>query len=234
MVVEDASGGDEGDEGGPNIFSRLLRERVVFLGGPVSDHMSSLLIAQLLFLEAEDPSKAVRLYINSPGGSVTAGMAIYDTMQYVSCPISTYCLGQAASMGSLLLAGGSKGQRMSLPHASIMIHQPSWSADGQATDIAIRAKEILRVRKMLTEVYQKHCQLPDETAEQAMERFDKALERDYFLTSEEALEFGIVDKVLSHRPRPGEADKAGEKGKVGEDKPAAPAESGSNIPRDMH
>jgi len=171
------------------------------LYGPIRDTDSALLVAQLLFLEAEETSKPIHLYINSPGGSVTAGMAIYDTMQYISSPIHTYCVGQACSMGSLLLAAGEKGKRHALPHSTIMIHQPSGGASGQASDIAIHAKEILRVREQLTRIYQRHCAKDGEDAQGAIERFEKALERDYFMTATEALEFGIVDSVLEKRPK---------------------------------
>ncbi|KAL0065670.1 hypothetical protein AAF712_007311 [Marasmius tenuissimus] len=162
---------------------------------------STLIVAQLLFLEAEDTSKPIHLYINSPGGSVTAGLAIYDTMQYVSAPIHTYCIGQAASMGSLLLAAGERGKRHCLPNASIMIHQPSGGASGQASDIAIHAKEILRIRKALTEIYQKHCGKSDESVQDGISRFETALERDYFMTAQEALDFGIVDAILEKSPK---------------------------------
>jgi len=170
------------------------------LYGPIRDSDSALVVSQLLFLEAEETSKPIHLYINSPGGSVTAGLAIYDTMQYVSSPIHTYCVGQAASMGSLLLAAGEKGKRHVLPNASIMIHQPSGGASGQASDIAIHAKEILRIRKLLTGIYQKHCSRQDETVAEGLQRFETALERDYFMTAQEALEFGIVDGILEKRP----------------------------------
>jgi len=159
-----------------------------------------LTVAQLLFLEAEESTKPIHMYINSPGGSVTAGMGIYDTMQYVTSPIHTYCVGQACSMGSLLLAAGEKGHRHALPNSIIMIHQPSGGASGQASDIAIHAKEILRVRDSLTKIYQKHCTIPDESVEAGIQRFESALERDYFLTAEEALKFGVVDSVLERRP----------------------------------
>ncbi|PIL30723.1 transporter [Ganoderma sinense ZZ0214-1] len=171
------------------------------LYGPIRDTDSALVVAQLLFLEAEETSKPIHVYINSPGGSVTAGLAIYDTMQYVSSPIHTYCIGQACSMGSLLLAAGEKGKRHALPHSSIMIHQPSGGASGQASDIAIHAKEILRVREVLTGIYQKHCAREGEAVQEGLNRFQTALERDYFMTAEEALEFGIVDKVLEQRPK---------------------------------
>ncbi|KAG9036938.1 hypothetical protein FRB95_007501 [Tulasnella sp. JGI-2019a] len=169
------------------------------LSGPIRDHESALLVAQLLFLEAEESSKPIHLYINSPGGHVTAGMAIYDTMQYISSPIHTYCMGQACSMGSLLLAAGERGFRHCLPNASVMIHQPSGGASGQASDIAIHAREILKVRERLTGIYTKHCKKDIESSEDASQRFEKALERDYFMTAEEALTFGLVDKVLSSR-----------------------------------
>ncbi|KAG8931485.1 hypothetical protein FRC02_002664 [Tulasnella sp. 418] len=198
IVIEQTGRGERSYD----IFSRLLRERVVMLSGPIRDSEASLLVAQLLFLEAEDSTKPVHLYINSPGGHVTAGMAIYDTMQYISSPIHTYCIGQACSMGSLLLAAGERGFRHCLPNASIMIHQPSGGASGQASDIAIHAKEILRLRESLTKIYTKHCQQPSETFTGGQSRFEKALERDYFMTAEEALNFGIIDKVLENRPRP--------------------------------
>ncbi|KIO23176.1 hypothetical protein M407DRAFT_78361 [Tulasnella calospora MUT 4182] len=197
IVIEQTSRGERSYD----IFSRLLRERVIMLSGPVTDHESTLLVSQLLFLEAEEASKPIHLYINSPGGHVTAGMAIYDT--YISSPIHTYCIGQACSMGSLLLAAGARGFRHSLPNASIMIHQPSGGASGQASDIAIHAKEILRVRERLTAIYTKHCKKEVETAEQGMARFQTALERDYFMTPQDALEFGIVDKVLESRVEAG-------------------------------
>ncbi|KAI0825384.1 Clp protease-domain-containing protein [Trametes gibbosa] len=196
IVIEQTGRGERSYD----IFSRLLRERVIMLYGPIMDNDSALTVAQLLFLEAEETSKPIHLYINSPGGSVTAGLAIYDTMQYVSSPIHTYCVGQACSMGSLLLAAGEKGKRHALPHSSIMIHQPSGGASGQATDIAIHAKEILRVREVLTGIYQKHCPLEGEEVQDGIDRFQKALERDYFMTAQEALGFGIVDMVLEKRP----------------------------------
>ncbi|PAV21742.1 atp-dependent clp protease proteolytic subunit [Pyrrhoderma noxium] len=185
MVIEQSGRGERSFD----IFSRLLRERVIMLHGPVRDSMSAVIVSQLLFLEAEDASRPIHMYINSPGGSVTAGMAIYDT--YVSSPIHTYCIGQACSMGSLLLAAGEKGKRHALPHSSIMIHQPSGGASGQASDIAIHAKEILRVREVLTKIYQRHCAKEGEAVEDGVARFEKALERDYFLTAQEALDFGL-------------------------------------------
>ncbi|TFK47949.1 hypothetical protein OE88DRAFT_1763572 [Heliocybe sulcata] len=192
IVIEQTGRGERSYD----IFSRLLRERVIMLYGPIRDEGSALTVAQLLFLEAEDSSKPIHLYINSPGGSVTAGLAIYDT--YVSSPIHTYCVGQACSMGSLLLAAGERGRRHCLPHASIMIHQPSGGASGQASDIAIHAKEILRVREVLTRIYQRHCGKEGESEADGLQRF--ALERDYFLTAQEALDFGIVDGILEKRP----------------------------------
>ncbi|KAF7437308.1 hypothetical protein PC9H_004147 [Pleurotus ostreatus] len=198
MVIEQTGRGERSYD----IFSRLLRERVIMLYGPIRDTDSALIVAQLLFLEAEETSKPIHLYINSPGGSVTAGLAIYDTVStYVSSPIHTYCVGQACSMGSLLLAAGEKGKRHCLPNASIMIHQPSGGASGQASDIAIHAKEILRVRELLTGIYQRHCSKPEEAKDVGMQRFERALERDYFMTAQEALEFGIVDGILEKRPR---------------------------------
>ncbi|KAJ7480065.1 Clp protease-domain-containing protein [Mycena galericulata] len=200
IVIEQTGRGERSYD----IFSRLLRERVIMLYGPIRDTDSTLTVAQLLFLEAEDTSKPIHLYINSPGGSVTAGLAIYDTVaapKYVSSPIHTYCIGQAASMGSLLLSAGEKGKRHCLPNASIMIHQPSGGASGQASDIAIHAKEILRIRELLTGIYQKHCGKEGETTEAGLRRFGEALERDYFMTAQEALEFGIVDAILEKSPK---------------------------------
>nr|GAT50354.1 ATP-dependent clp protease proteolytic subunit [Mycena chlorophos] len=197
IVIEQTGRGERSYD----IFSRLLRERVIMLYGPIRDTDSTLTVAQLLFLEAEDTTKPIHLYINSPGGSVTAGLAIYDTMQYVSSPIHTYCIGQAASMGSLLLSAGEKGKRHCLPNASIMIHQPSGGASGQASDIAIHAKEILRIRELLTGIYQKHCGRDGESREVGLKRFGDALERDYFMTAQEALEFGIVDAILERSPK---------------------------------
>jgi len=195
MVIEQTGRGERSYD----IYSRLLRERVIMLYGPIRDADSASIVSQLLFLEAEEASKPIHLYINSPGGSVTAGLAIYDTMQYVNSPIHTYCVGQACSMGSLLLAAGEKGKRHCLPNASIMIHQPSGGASGQASDIAIHAKEILRIRHLLTQIYQKHCSRPGETREAGLLRFETALERDYFMTANEALSFGIVDSILEKR-----------------------------------
>ncbi|KZT42743.1 hypothetical protein SISSUDRAFT_1058213 [Sistotremastrum suecicum HHB10207 ss-3] len=196
IVIEQTGRGERSYD----IFSRLLRERVIMLYGPIRDTDSALIVSQLLFLEAEEASRPIHLYINSPGGSVTAGLAIYDTMQYITSPVHTYCVGQACSMGSLLLAAGEKGKRRCLPHSSIMIHQPSGGASGQASDIAIHAKEILRVREVLTSLYQKHCSVEGESVEAGLARFEKALERDYFLTAQEALDFRIVDAILEKRP----------------------------------
>ncbi|KAK8858756.1 ATP-dependent Clp endopeptidase, proteolytic subunit ClpP [Kwoniella newhampshirensis] len=196
IVVEQTARGERSYD----IYSRLLRERVIFLG-PVNSADSTLLTAQLLFLEAEDPKRPINLYINSPGGVVTSGLAIYDTMQYISPPVHTFCMGQAASMGSLLLAGGEKGHRYALKNSSVMIHQPSGGAQGQASDIALHAKEILRIRSALTDIYADHCTRPNEEKDHARDRFEKALERDYFMTAEEAVEFGIVDKIVTTRSR---------------------------------
>ncbi|KAI9634747.1 Clp protease proteolytic subunit /Translocation-enhancing protein tepa [Dioszegia hungarica] len=196
IVVEQTARGERSYD----IYSRLLRERVIFLGPVrVSDMPSTLITAQLLFLEAEDSRKPIKLYINSPGGSVTAGLAIYDTMQYIASPVHTFCLGQAASMGSLLLAGGEKGHRYALRHSSVMIHQPSGGASGQASDIALHAKEILRMRSVLTDIYADHCGGEGESREATRGRFEAALERDYFMTAREAVEFGLVDEVVQRR-----------------------------------
>ncbi|KAF9560199.1 hypothetical protein CPC08DRAFT_636882 [Agrocybe pediades] len=201
IVIEQTGRGERSYD----IFSRLLRERVIMLHGPIRDDDSTLIVAQMLFLEAEDSTKPIHLYINSPGGSVTAGLAIYDTVShlYVSSPIHTYSLGLAASMGSLLLAAGEKGKRHCLPNASIMIHQPSGGASGQASDIAIHAKEILRIRRLLTGIYQHHCSKEGETQAEGLARFERALERDYYMTAQEAMDFGIVDGILEKRPSSG-------------------------------
>ncbi|KAH8152972.1 uncharacterized protein LAJ45_03199 [Morchella importuna] len=187
-----------------DIFSRLLKERIITLNGPVHDGLSSVIVAQLLFLEAENPTKPINLYINSPGGSVTAGLAIYDTMNYIQAPVSTICIGQAASMGSLLLAGGAKGRRYCLPHSSVMVHQPSGGYAGQATDIAIHAKEILRVRERLNMIYQKHLTKPH-----TLEEIEKIMERDLFMGAEEAKEMGIIDEILVARKKPEEPETPG-------------------------
>lgn len=175
-----------------DIYSRLLKERIIFLTGEVNDAVASLVCAQLLFLEADDPDKDIYLYINSPGGVVTSGLAMYDTMQYIKCDVATICIGQAASMGSFLLSGGAKGKRYALPNARIMIHQPSGGFQGQATDIEIHAKEILKIRKRLSELYGKHTG-------KTSEEIEKALERDYFMTADEAKNFGLVDEVVKNR-----------------------------------
>lgn len=184
-----------------DIFSRLLKERIICLNGEVEETSSASIVAQLLFLEAENPSKPISLYINSPGGSVTAGLAIYDTMQYIQSPVSTICLGQAASMGSLLLCGGAKGKRYCLPHSRIMVHQVSGGYHGQASDIAIHAKEILRIRESLNKIYQRHL-----TKERSLEEIAGVMERDFFMSAKEAMEWGIVDEVLDRRTKEGEEE----------------------------
>jgi ATP-dependent Clp protease protease subunit len=175
-----------------DIYSRLLKDRIVFLGTPIDDDVANVVIAQLLFLESEDPDKDINLYINSPGGSVTSGLAIYDTMQYVKPQVSTICLGQAASMGAFLLAGGAAGKRFAVPNARIMIHQPLGGFQGQATDIEIQAKEILRIKARLNEILGKHTK-------QAIERIEKDTDRDYFMGAGEAKEYGLIDDVIVHK-----------------------------------
>ena len=189
MVVEQTNRGERAYD----IFSRLLKERIIFITGAVEDTMSTLVVAQLLFLEADNPKKEIAMYINSPGGVVTSGLAIYDTMQFVRPAVSTLCIGQAASMGSLLLAAGNKGMRFALPNARIMLHQPSGGFQGQATDIMLHAQEILNLKKRLNEIYVHHTG-------QSLKKIEDALERDYFLTAEMAVEFGVVDKVIEKRP----------------------------------
>ncbi|CRL20241.1 Peptidase S14, ClpP [Penicillium camemberti] len=179
-----------------DIFSRLMKERIICLNGEVDDTLSASIVAQLLFLEADNPAKPIHLYINSPGGSVTAGLAIYDTMTYIASPVSTICVGQAASMGSLLLAGGEAGKRYCLPHSSIMVHQPSGGYFGQASDIAIHAKEILRVRTQLNEIYQRHLTGKKQLS---LDEIEKLMERDYFMGAKEALELGVIDEILDRR-----------------------------------
>src|ERR1700739_183488 len=196
MVVEQSARGERAYD----IYSRLLKERIIFLTGAVYDQVSSLICAQLLFLESENPSKDIAFYINSPGGVVSAGLAIYDTMQYIRSPVSTVCIGQAASMGSLLLCAGSKGKRFSLPNSRIMIHQPSGGVQGQATDIEIQAREILALRARLNEMYVRHTG-------QTLETIAAAVERDKFLSPFEAKEFGIVDEVVESRPGREEPEK---------------------------
>ena len=188
MVVEQTSKGERSFD----IYSRLLKERIIFLTGEVNDVVSSLVCAQLLFLESENPKKDIFLYINSPGGVVTSGMAMYDTMQYISCDVNTMCIGQACSMGSLLLAGGAKDKRFSLPNSQIMIHQPSGGAKGQATDIEIQANLILSLRKRLNQIYVKHTG-------QKLSVVEKAMERDNFMTPEEAKKFGLIDHIVTNR-----------------------------------
>ena len=189
IVVEPTGRGERSFD----IFSRMLRERLIFLVGPVEDHMANLVVAQLLFLESENPDKDIYLYINSPGGSVTAGLAIYDTMQFIKPAISTVCIGQAASMGALLLAGGTAGKRYCLPHSRMMIHQPLGGFQGQATDIDIHAREILRVRDRLNNILVKHTG-------QTVEKIDKDTERDNFMDGGEAVAYGLVDSILEKRP----------------------------------
>lgn len=188
MVVEQTGRGERAYD----IYSRLLKDRIIFLGSAVDDNLANLIIAQLLFLESEDPEKDISLYINSPGGLVTAGLAIYDTMQYVRPAVSTICIGQAASMGALLLAGGEAGKRFSLPNSRILIHQPLGGAQGQATEIDIQAREILRIREELARILAKH-------SGQAIERVHKDTERDFFMTGVQAKEYGIIDKVIERR-----------------------------------
>ncbi|MBR0659851.1 ATP-dependent Clp endopeptidase proteolytic subunit ClpP [Neoroseomonas oryzicola] len=191
MVIEQTARGERAFD----IYSRLLKERIIFLTGPVFDQVSSLICAQLLFLESENPTKDIAFYINSPGGVVSAGLAMYDTMQYIRAPVSTVCIGQAASMGSLLLCAGAKGKRYALPNSRIMVHQPSGGAQGQATDIEIQAREILKLRQRLNEIYVKHTDQP-------IEAIEKKLDRDSYMSAEEARDFGLVDHVVEERPVP--------------------------------
>jgi len=188
MFFEQTSRGERSFD----IFSRLLKERIIFVSGPVHDGMSTLIVAQLLFLEAENPKKDISMYINSPGGVVTAGMAIYDTMQYIRPKVSTLCVGQAASMGSLLLAAGEKGMRFALPNARVMVHQPSGGFSGQASDIALHAKEILELKDRLNKIYVKHCS-------QKLSTVEDALDRDNFMTAEEAKDWGLIDEIVQKR-----------------------------------
>ena len=188
MVVEQTGRGERAYD----IYSRMLKERVIFLVGQVEDYMANLIVAQLLFLEAENPDKDISIYINSPGGAVTAGMAIYDTMQFIRPAVSTVCIGQAASMGAVLLAAGAAGKRFALPNARIMMHQPSGGFQGQATDINIHAKEILRIRERLNQILVDHTK-------QSYERIDRDTERDYFMSSEEAKDYGVIDAVIDKR-----------------------------------
>jgi ATP-dependent Clp protease, protease subunit len=191
MVVEQTNRGERSYD----IFSRLLKERIIFITGPIEDVMSTLVVAQLLFLEADNPKKEISIYINSPGGMVTSGLAIYDTMQFIRSPVTTLCVGQAASMGSLLLAAGHKDKRFALPNARIMMHQPSGGFQGQVTDIMLHAQEILNLKRRLNEIYVRHTG-------QSLDKIEHALERDYFLTADMAKDFGLVDQVISKRSEP--------------------------------
>ena len=188
IVVEQTNRGERSYD----IYSRLLNDRIVFVTGEVEDHMANLVVAQLLYLEAVDPAKDIFLYINSPGGSITAGMAIYDTMQYIKCDVSTICVGMAASMGAFLLAAGAKGKRKALPNAEVLIHQPSGGARGQATDIAIHAEHIIKTKKKMNELLAKMTGQP-------VDRISKDVERDYFMSSQEALDYGLIDEVFTSR-----------------------------------
>jgi ATP-dependent Clp protease protease subunit len=188
MVVEQTARGERAYD----IYSRLLKDRLVFIVGPVEDHMANLVVAQLLFLESENPNKDIHLYINSPGGVVSAGLSIYDTMQFINCDVSTICVGQAASMGALLLAGGTKGKRFALPHSRIMVHQPSAGYQGQVTDISIHAEEVIALKRRLNEIMSKHTG-------QSFETIERDLERDNFMSADAAVEYGIIDTVLAQR-----------------------------------
>jgi ATP-dependent Clp protease protease subunit len=197
MVVEQTNRGERSYD----IYSRLLKERIIFLSGPVEDGMATLIVAQLLFLEAENPKKEINMYINSPGGVVTAGMSIYDTMQFIKPAVTTLCMGQAASMGSLLLTAGAKGQRFALPHSRIMVHQPSGGYRGQVTDILIHAEEVKELKRRLNEVYVKHTG-------RTLKEIEEALERDNFMSAQKAQEFGLIDKVIEERAEEAEPAKA--------------------------
>ena len=189
-VVEQTSRGERSYD----IYSRLLQDRIVFLGGPIDDYVANVVVAQLLFLEADDPNKEIKLYINSPGGSVTAGMAIFDTMKYVKCDVSTICIGMAASMGAFLLTAGTKGKRIALPNAEIMIHQPLGGAQGQATDIAIQAEQIIKIKQKLNRIL-------SENTSQPLEKIQKDVERDYYMSAEEAKEYGLIDQIITGSTR---------------------------------
>ncbi len=191
MVVEQSNRGERAYD----IYSRLLKDRIIFLGGAIDDHVASIVIAQMLFLESEDPEKDIFMYINSPGGHVTAGMAIYDTMQFIKSPVATLCFGQAASMGAVLLAAGAQGKRSALPHSRILLHQPMGGFQGQATDIGIHAREIIRMREDLENIFVQHTGQP-------LERIHADCERDFFMSAEQATEYGIIDKVISSRETP--------------------------------
>nr|WP_189988645.1 ATP-dependent Clp endopeptidase proteolytic subunit ClpP [Thalassobaculum fulvum] len=198
MVVEQTNRGERAYD----IYSRLLKERIIFVMGPINDAVASVVCAQLLFLEAENPTKDIAMYINSPGGIVTSGLAMYDTMEYIRPEVSTVCIGHAASMGSLLLAAGAPGKRFCLPNAKVMIHQPSGGFQGQATDIEIHAREIIRTRERLNQIYVKHTG-------RSMDEIEKGMDRDNFMTAEEAKGFGLIDEVIEKRPTPVETDKTG-------------------------
>ena len=191
MVIETTSKGERAFD----IYSRLLKERIIMLNGPVEDHMANLIVAQMLFLESEDPGKDINLFINSPGGVVTAGLSIYDTMQFIKCDVATYVMGQACSMGSFLANAGAKGKRFMLPNARHMIHQPSGGAKGMASDIEISYKEIMHIKKRLTELYVKH-----NTKGKTYEEFEHDMDRDKFMSAEESLEYGLIDKIIEKRP----------------------------------
>ena len=188
MVIEQSSRGERSYD----IYSRLLKDRIIFLGGPIDDDVANSVVAQMLFLEMEDPESDIMLYINSPGGSIAAGMAIYDTMRYLKCEVSTLCVGMAASMGAFLLSGGAKGKRKSLPHAEIMIHQPLVGAQGQATDIKIQAEHIIRIKKTMNELLSEHTGKPLKTIE-------RDAERDFYMTAEQAKEYGLIDEIIAPR-----------------------------------
>ncbi|NNF49273.1 MAG: ATP-dependent Clp endopeptidase proteolytic subunit ClpP [Woeseiaceae bacterium] len=192
MVVEQTARGERAYD----IYSRLLKDRLVFIVGPVEDHMANLIVAQLLFLESENPNKDIHLYINSPGGVVSAGLSIYDTMQFINCDVSTICVGQAASMGALLLAGGTKGKRFALPHSRLMVHQPSAGYQGQVTDISIHAEEVIALKRKLNEIMSKHTG-------QSFETIERDLERDNFMGADKAVEYGLIDTVLAQRTEMG-------------------------------
>jgi ATP-dependent Clp protease protease subunit len=193
MVVEQTARGERAYD----IYSRLLKDRLVFIVGPVEDHMANLVVAQLLYLESENPNKDIHLYINSPGGVVSAGLSIYDTMQFINCDVSTICVGQAASMGALLLAGGTKGKRFALPHSRVMVHQPSAGYQGQATDISIHAEEVLELKRRLNKIMAKHTG-------QSLETIERDLERDNFMGADAAVEYGLIDTVLAQRTQLGD------------------------------
>jgi len=188
MVIESTGRGERAYD----IYSRLLKDRIILLGTPIDDNISNLICAQLLFLESENPDREINFYINSPGGSVTAGLAIYDTMQYISAPVATLCLGQAASMGALLLAAGESGMRYALPHSRILLHQPAGGFQGQATDIDIQAKEIIRLKSMLNDILSKHTK-------QKLKRIEEDTDRDYFMSADECVKYGVIDRVLTSR-----------------------------------